>query len=506
MLERAYQLRPERPEAAAEMITVSMGDSNKKELLVWFERAVKAQFDYSPAYANYLYALWPRWAGTHEAMIAFGISCSQTRRYDTDVPAVLFKACLDVVNEIKNANLVFLAPEVKVPMLEMLKGYMDEADLPKELHHQRMSDAAVCAWLMNEDTLAESALLAAGDQLHQKARAKLAMLDTHEMAMRAEVAADVGQYGEAVRKAVNPKTKEEYKNMGARLREIDLKTLSSDGRAYLADVRAKFEFSKLVEKGGWVPLPYDKHRLLMSNDVWYVRSSDHSLALDGRDYFNDDLSFQLPFKDGLEVSGEFALDLPENVRFSADGCGVGMALGWPQQEGEPVRFLFLHSSAGVSTARAYAGDYNNGPPVRFVSFHPQNTFSLRLVNGMLSYDLNGERMSGLFKLPDYKRLEDLMRITFLTYRLPIGAQARFRNLKVRKINSMGLEPPLKPKLAVSVIAPTPQVATAFSMPWTLKIPLADLMVRCGIGIAALGVALMLTGLVQARCTSGRESH
>jgi hypothetical protein len=505
MLERAYQLHPERPEAAAEMITVAMGDSNHEELRVWFDRTVEAQFDYAPAYSNYLYALWPRWAGSHVEMIAFGIACAGTRRYDTDVPSVLFKACLDVVNEIKNNHLVFRSPEVKVPMLAMLKGYMDEPDLPKELRHLRMSDAAVGAWLLDEDMLAESALLAAGDQLHQEARAKLAQLKWHEVAMRAEIAADTGKYGEALRTAVNPKTKEEFENMSASLRKIDLKTLSPEASAYLFETKARFEFPKLVEKGGWVPLPYDKHRLWMSNDVWYVRDSDHSLVLNGRDRFNDDVSFQIPFKDGLEVSGEFALDLPENVRFSADGCGVGMALGWPQEEGEPVRFIFLHSSGGVSTARAYAGDYNNGPPVRFVSFHPQNTFSLRLVNGMLSYDLNGERMSGLFKLPDYKRMEDLMRITFLTYRLPMGAQARFRNLRVRKINSMGLEPPLAPKLAVPVKALKPEVAALSPALWTLKIPLADLMVRCGIGIAALGVALMLTGLLQTRFSTKSES-
>ena len=45
---RAHEMHPEWPEAAGEMITVSLGDGSDEERL-WFDRAVTAQFDHDPA-------------------------------------------------------------------------------------------------------------------------------------------------------------------------------------------------------------------------------------------------------------------------------------------------------------------------------------------------------------------------------------------------------------------------------------------------------------------------
>ena len=92
-LTAAQTLHPEFPEAAAEMITVAMGDTRDGETpRQWFDLATRAQFDYAPAYGNLFWSLRPRWGGSHEEMYALGLECMQTKRYDTDVPHKMIQA------------------------------------------------------------------------------------------------------------------------------------------------------------------------------------------------------------------------------------------------------------------------------------------------------------------------------------------------------------------------------------------------------------------------------
>ena len=85
-LKTAYGLNPERPEAAGMMIGIARAGETDEDGRTWFDRSVKAEFDYMPAYDNYLPTLYPRWGGSHESMVEFGIECAGTERYDTRVP------------------------------------------------------------------------------------------------------------------------------------------------------------------------------------------------------------------------------------------------------------------------------------------------------------------------------------------------------------------------------------------------------------------------------------
>lgn len=45
-----------------------------------------AQMDYPQAYNDMIFALLPRWGGSHRQMLEFAGECLDTERYDTDVP------------------------------------------------------------------------------------------------------------------------------------------------------------------------------------------------------------------------------------------------------------------------------------------------------------------------------------------------------------------------------------------------------------------------------------
>lgn len=84
--QRAYELRPDLPYAATAMILVANAGEDDTPVREWFDRAVEAQFYYTPAYESYLFTLTPRWGGSHAAMFEFGKECAATRRYDTNLP------------------------------------------------------------------------------------------------------------------------------------------------------------------------------------------------------------------------------------------------------------------------------------------------------------------------------------------------------------------------------------------------------------------------------------
>jgi hypothetical protein len=90
-LTASWKLRPDRPEAAAAMISVAMADAEPGESpRLWFDRAVAARFDYMPAYFRLRSALRWRWSGDPDALLAFARECAATRRFDTEVPLEAF--------------------------------------------------------------------------------------------------------------------------------------------------------------------------------------------------------------------------------------------------------------------------------------------------------------------------------------------------------------------------------------------------------------------------------
>ncbi|MEM1444736.1 MAG: hypothetical protein AAGF84_01665 [Planctomycetota bacterium] len=144
-LTAAHQLRPDTPEAATRMIRVCLGDSDfgnndaarLAEARDWFDRAVAARFDYLPAYRAYRQLLQPRWYGSLEAMLAFGVECLDTQRFDTEVPHELY----EILHAIRSDRYegggygsydFWKTPGVFPALERMLIGYRDHVGDPAE--------------------------------------------------------------------------------------------------------------------------------------------------------------------------------------------------------------------------------------------------------------------------------------------------------------------------------------------------------------------------------------
>ena len=91
LLAAAWKANPQRPEAAAGMIKIAWtGNAAKNEgTRLWFDRATAARCDYLMAYTAMIEALDPKFGGDYLKLLAFGVACARTERYDTKIPEIL---------------------------------------------------------------------------------------------------------------------------------------------------------------------------------------------------------------------------------------------------------------------------------------------------------------------------------------------------------------------------------------------------------------------------------
>lgn len=128
---RSWELNPKDPTAATWMIEVSMGDgAGKKEMRAWFDRAVTAQMDYFDAYRSFIWALRPRWSGSHEEMLMFADEFLRTGRFDTCVPFYYFKVVADIASEESDAKAIYERPKIAGNLKLVLDTYLATRDSP----------------------------------------------------------------------------------------------------------------------------------------------------------------------------------------------------------------------------------------------------------------------------------------------------------------------------------------------------------------------------------------
>ncbi|MCX6850380.1 MAG: hypothetical protein NTY98_15785, partial [Verrucomicrobia bacterium] len=444
LLGRAARLRPDRPEPAGSMISVAMGEGmDLKEMRAWFDRSVSAQFDYFPAYSSMLWAFRPRWGGSHELMLAFGKACAETKRYDTMVPSRLMTAALEVTEELYDPRFAFRHKQVQQAINDMSRGYLEaSASQPPLTRHLRQSNAAMCAFLADDDALAQKALNAAGPRLYHSTRKLLNTMFMHETSLRAEVAADTGAYGEAIRTAANPAPKTPLKDIHAAFMKVEEKGLSADALAYLQEGREMTGLQQAVEAGGWVDLHFHKHLTAFYQSEmgeWTV-DPDGVLVCHGTDFPRSGLVLKIPLGPDVEMKGEISFDIPATTQKSQYGSGFAPQLHWTPVCTDGVRAMIYHLSENSACTKAYCNNAANSTADIPFPLQEWNSFSTRSADGKFSYDVNGRTMASNRDLAALGLENASGLVGFSAYRLPIGTKVRVRNVSIRKITAAALAP------------------------------------------------------------------
>ena len=444
LLGKAVRLRPDRPEAAATMIAVAMGEGmDPAELRAWFDRSVSAQFDYAPAYKALLWSYRPRWGGSHELMLAFGKACAATKRYDTIVPSRLMTAAMDVTEELGEPRIVFRHKQVQQTINEMSRGYLENsASMPPLTRHLRQSNAAMCAFLADDDALAQQALDAAGPRLYHSTREMLSTILMHEASLRAEVAADSGAYGEAIRKAATPPAGASLQDIHAAFLKVDEKGLSPDALEYLHEALEMTGLQQAVEGGGWVEVPFHKHLTAFYQSEkgdWAVEPGG-VLVSHGTDHIRSRFILKVPLGSNVEMKGEISFDIPDTMQKTEFGSGIAPMIHWQSPQVSGIRAMIYHLDARSACTKAYAQDPNNSTPDIPFSLQEWNSFSIRSADGKLSYDVNGRTMAANREMAALGLENDSGLLGFRAYLLPVGSKVRIRNVSVRHITAAALAP------------------------------------------------------------------
>jgi hypothetical protein len=152
-LNEAWRMHPDRAQAAARMVYVAMGESEPREMRKWFDRTTSVRADHFGAWTNMRFGLFPRWHGSHEAVLKLGIEAVNTRRFDTRVPEQLYYAICDVERDmgLPKGKHIYGRADVWPHLRRMYEGYIAETGPAAAPWRDGWRSAYACVAFIAED-------------------------------------------------------------------------------------------------------------------------------------------------------------------------------------------------------------------------------------------------------------------------------------------------------------------------------------------------------------------
>lgn len=165
-LVEAWRLHPEFPEAALHLITTTkaIGGIEEESARFWFDQAVAAQMDVFGAHGNLLQALLPRWGGSHEEVMKFGLECLRTGRFDTPVPLNFYNAAWSIIQEEGDARALLKEFDGEQDALDAFESYTKQSTEFLSISTILTENAAL-AWSLGMTDVAKGYLDRVGDDL-----------------------------------------------------------------------------------------------------------------------------------------------------------------------------------------------------------------------------------------------------------------------------------------------------------------------------------------------------
>ncbi len=427
---QAWQLNPERPLAAARMIYVSLGETGLAEMRLWFDRTVAAQLDYPSAWSDLRWGLRPRWYGDLEAMLAFGKTALNTRRFDTDVPRILFDTIADVQSELKlpPGKHIYGRPDIWPHLQAMYEGYLSEPSQAAVRDGWRNAFSAV-AYLARKYDIAQKQLEALN---WEPRRYNLTGWGRDLSLMSLEVAARTGPFGKQITEAEQHRDSGDLTNAIKILTALkNVPTVEPRTLKFIQDRLPTLELERRLEAGEWVDfLPADA-----SFRSWCIergkvrRLADGALEVEsGQD--GHALYSRVRMGTEFEVKGDI-----ETVRSSSSAFQGGLVIGLPEPDAGAWYAFRIKRNTDEGELAAYAIGWSKRQVYQPVRLNDKtNSFHLHFRPDSIKASVNGQAIFNQVKPPKNSN--------FSTNAIHLGLGAfndsnetviRYRNLKVRQI-------------------------------------------------------------------------
>ncbi|MET0554134.1 MAG: hypothetical protein ABW221_13915 [Vicinamibacteria bacterium] len=436
-LEESWRLRPDRPEAAVELITVAEDDPREGEdARFWFDRTVAAQMDYLGAYDTVRVRLLPRWGGSHERMFSFGREALETRRFDTEVPAQFLWTVLAVRRDQRSEDAgdpdaapVLRWPDTMPLMRSMFEGYLAEPARAAERPRWE-SLWAVVADRAGEAAEAARHLAAAGGRLDPNGASQLEDGETPDAFARRVVLAASPAAAEIARAEAR---REAFDVEGAlaAYRDAQAKDPSPAAAAAIGYAVSALQTERTLAKGGWVPfLPategLEGWRPLLGT---WTREADGSLV-----GFAGSLGLMIVADarvgPDFEIRGTMELVSSTNGFFQG-----GVVFGHPSWDSQDWMAFRIQRTPDEGQVAYFGQHFYGAPGGPFrLPVPDRNAFTVRVHGRKLSATVNGTAIAGQVPEKGLVTTPDLQ-VGFGGYVDENLVSIRFRDVELRRLGA-----------------------------------------------------------------------
>jgi hypothetical protein len=434
---KAYELHPNHPEAACDMIVaLSTGtvDREDETPLAWFQRSVAAQPDYLPAYKMMVNFSLPRWGGSYEQMEQVGRHGLHTGRFDTWAPFQYFESLAMMAGDIPGNAQNFWETELPqyYPHLKrMFEGYQSSqvyADRGPFFH----SLHAVMAFHMKQYDEALAQLRKAGDRVHSGALVYGYMTHDELVENIHALGGSAGSKILEVRKLLADEEFGEAEKLIADAVKICEGEADKPALRLAKNMAATAKLQKDLQSLEWVDLTFDEDLSGWSRFRGTWKRKDEKTVIGIPDREGLAMMLIAPVGHRLQFRGEMQISKVENV---TDNTGV-LLVATTKPVTRSLKFLaFPHPRQprmylGFSTEQAAI------PALRLNSTE-SNEFDVGIWDRRIISRLNGGNGKRAAWLPNNEEFGEEERIGLTGSCASETAEITFRNLQIRKLS----EPP-----------------------------------------------------------------
>lgn len=266
--QKAWELRPDRPQAAAAMIDlIKSGNGPSGDTLrLWFDRAITAQVDYYDAYYHFMWALRPRWGGSLDQLKAFYCASALMDRPSQGIAQAMRKILDYIEDDVDDIRVVLSKDPMKQTTIAFSRALAESDKVYFQWQRSwRLADLGLIAWAAGDYDTAYETLEDVPAPFPRQTRRRLDLManETDVRGQSALFAFGLNAEWEAAEEALALRHVDEalqsYQDMAARFQ--------SSPPALLLQRIAACKFEKAFATGKWVPIR-------ASEDMadWYHRS------------------------------------------------------------------------------------------------------------------------------------------------------------------------------------------------------------------------------------------
>ncbi|MCA9123063.1 MAG: hypothetical protein H6822_01575 [Planctomycetaceae bacterium] len=431
---RAWQLRPDFPEAATSLINVSMaGGDQRYTPRGWFDCAIRAQFDHQDAYWTLHGALQPRWSGDRTASPKFIREVLGSTQYNSQVPYWgLLLLERDVDNIRGRGSVIWQEAGNYDAVKKMIHGYLAYEDPAISTALLRSQLAAAASYTEDYVTANDAFQGLADDEIYHVIFGKL-KLNPFEAKRLASVLS--GPAAERLSELDWSRLKSDYLSVDelnvyatelAALRQLDPAEAS---QPYWDSLEQPISWRTKYLTGDWVNLTFAE-----GMPGWQIRGAEYKI-----ESVDSVVVTSIPDSGPLQLGCGFAIDPPFTVELKVEDAEpdrfcpeVGVLFGDPAPANWEGKYLWIDPSQQLFGRE------------RVMSRHEGEEYKLNKTTHILVHAWKDDYQRFLNgTLADCEYVKDLVPNGQLTFGLPHTAMPfqsvsiRFSNIRVRRLTIPG---------------------------------------------------------------------